>query len=169
MSLEEWNERYRQREEILDTPAPLLQDYLAKTPPGRALDLACGAGRNAIWLARNEWDVVAVDGASEAIQILRDHEPRVETHVLDLERGAPLPFPDASFDLVVILYYLHRPLFAEAQRVLKPRGLFVTAVRTRNLNPRYCVRPRELPTFFQGWELLHSHEDDIAEVVARKP
>src|SRR5215212_4148716 len=161
MNLEEWNERYRSREELDEQPAALLVEAARDLPPGRALDLACGAGRNAIWLARHGWEVVAVDGASEAIRVVREHEPRVDARVLDLETGAPLPFPDASFDLAVILYYLHRPLFAEARRVVRPGGLIVTAVRTRGINPRFCVSPGELVTFFEGWDVLHQRDGEI--------
>jgi SAM-dependent methyltransferase len=168
VSLEEWNARYRAREEMDDQPAKLLVEAVAGLPPGRALDLACGAGRNAIWLARNGWEVTAVDGASEAIRVLRQHEPQVDARVLDLETGAPLPFDDDSFDLAVILYYLHRPLFAEARRVVKPGGMMVTAVRTLGINPRFCVRPGELVTFFEGWDVLHQHDGEIAEVVVRR-
>ena len=169
MSIEEWNQRYRGREEIDADPAPLLVDAVRGLPPRRALDLACGAGRNAIWLAHQGWDGIALDGAHEAIRIVHEHEPRVDARVLDLETGAPLPFEDASFDLVCILYYLHRPLFAEAARVLRPGGLLVTAVRTRGINPRFCVRAGELQTFFEGWERVYERDGEIAELVVRKP
>ena len=114
MTLDSWNARYRSREEINDEPASVLVEAATDLPPGRALDLACGAGRNALWLARRGWEVVAIDGASEAVRILQEHAGglRIDTRVLDLEDGEPLPFDDASFDLVAILFYLHRPLFA---------------------------------------------------------
>lgn len=171
MSLEEWNERYRAREEIDDEPAALLVDAAGSLTPGRALDLACGAGRNAVWLARNGWNVVAIDGSLVAISILgqRAGTLPIETQVLDLETGAPLPFGDATFDLVTILYYLHRPLLREATRVLKPGGLFVIAIRMRGINRRYCVAQGELRVAFAGWEILHEREGEIAEIVARKP
>ena len=66
MSLEEWNQRYRTRDDIDDQPAQLLIDAVRGVTPGRALDLACGAGRNAVWLHRAGWDVVGVDGSEEA-------------------------------------------------------------------------------------------------------
>ncbi|HEY0159131.1 MAG TPA: class I SAM-dependent methyltransferase [Thermoanaerobaculia bacterium] len=165
MSLDEWNQRYRTRDDIDDRPAELLVDALRGVAPGRALDLACGAGRNAIWLARGGWEVVAIDGAEEAIRLLREHEPAVDARVLDLETGAPLPFEDESFDLVLILYYLHRPLFAEAKRVLRPGGLLVTAARMKG---RFAASPGELGSFFEGWELLHSREGEIGELVMRR-
>lgn len=165
MSLEEWNARYRIREQLNDEPAPLLVQAVADLVPGRALDLACGAGRNAVWLARRGWDVVALDGSSEAIRIAREQEPRIDARVRDLETGAPLPFDDQSFDLVAILFYLHRPLFEEAKRVLRPGGTVVCAIRMRG---RYRVTPGELAAAFDGFEIVHTNEGEIAELIARK-
>lgn len=168
MRLDEWNERYRSREEIDHEPASLLVSALRDVPAGRALDLACGAGRNALWLAQQGWDVVAIDGAEEAIRIVHEHDARVDTRVMDLERDAPLPFEDASFDLVAILYFLHRPLFAEAKRVLRPGGLVVTAIRTRGISARFCLGLDELRGEFEGWEVVHAQDREIAELVARR-
>ncbi len=168
MRLEDWNERYRSREEIDLTPARLLVDAASKLSPGRALDLACGAGRNALWLARQGWSVTAVDGAAEAIRLVREHDTGIDTRVLDLESDAPLPFEDGSFDLVVILYFLYRPLFAEAQRVLRPGGIVVTAIRTGGINPRFCLSLAELRAEFSACEVLYAADGDTAELVARK-
>ena len=165
MSLEEWNQRYRTREDLDDQPAPMLVDALTGVTPGRALDLACGAGRNAVWLAREGWEVVALDGAEEAIRLLHEREPSIDARVFDLEAGDPLPFEDASFDLVVILYYLHRPLFAEAKRVVKPGGLIVTAAR---MIGRYAAKPGELVQHFEGFEVLRQQEGEISELVVRR-
>jgi SAM-dependent methyltransferase len=169
--LEEWNRRYRSREEINDEPAEVLVESLRDVLPGAALDLACGAGRNAVWLARQGWSVTAVDGAEEAIRITLEQAAGlpVEARVVDLENDAPLPFPDASFDLVTMLYYLHRPLFADVKRVLRPGGLAVVAIRTSGINPRFCVGAGELRNVFADWELVHEQETEIAEIVARKP
>ncbi len=165
MRLDEWNERYRSREEIDSDPAPLLVRAAAELAPGRALDLACGAGRNALWLAAQEWDVVAIDGASEAIRILHEHDASIDARVFDLEVGDALPFDDESFDLVAILFYLHRPLFAEARRVVKRGGIVVSAAKMRGT---YRIAPGELVQHFEGFEVLHASEGEIAEIVARR-
>ena len=165
-TLEDWNERYRSREELASSPAPLLVRAAESLAPGRALDLACGAGRNAIWLAQRGWDVVAIDGASEAIRIVHEHDPSLDARVMDLETGAALPFDDESFDLVAILYYLHRPLFAEARRVVRPGGIVVSAAK---MHGTYSIAAGELAHAFSEFEILHSVEDEIAEVIARKP
>ncbi|MDP9190860.1 MAG: class I SAM-dependent methyltransferase [Acidobacteriota bacterium] len=167
MRLEEWNARYRSGEDLDLTPATLLVDAASGLTPGHALDLACGAGRNALWLAQHGWDVTAIDGAAEGIRLLREHDAGIDANVLDLETDAPLPFEDASFDLVVILYFLHRPLFAEAARVLRHGGVIVTAIRTRGINPRFCLSLAELREQFAGWEILHANDGDTAQIVAR--
>lgn len=168
MRLDEWNERYRSRDQLDLTPARLLVDIATELTPGRALDLACGAGRNALWLAHHGWDVTAIDGAAEAIRLLQEHDAGINTRVLDLESDAPLPFADESFDLVVILYFLHRPLFAEAQRVLRSGGVVITAIRTTGINPRFCLSLEELREEFSTCEVLHGTGGDTAEVVVRK-
>ena len=166
MTLDEWNERYRSREEIASDPAPMLIRAAESLAPGRALDLASGAGRNAIWLAERGWEVVAIDGASEAIRILHEHDPSIDARVMDLEGGAALPFDDESFDLVAILFYLHRPLFAEARRLVKRGGIVVCAARMRGT---YRIAEGELLEHFAGFEVLHVREGEIAEIVARRP
>jgi SAM-dependent methyltransferase len=169
MKLDEWNARYRARERIDDEPSRLLVDAAAGVAPGRALDLACGAGRNAAWLAERGWDVVAIDGASEAIRLVREKDARIDARVLDLETDPPLPFEDASFDLVAILYFLHRPLFAEAIRVLRPGGILVTAIRARGISPRFCLSLDALLAELSGLDVLHTSSGEITEAVARKP
>jgi SAM-dependent methyltransferase len=166
MNLQEWNERYRIREELDHEPAPLLVNAVRGLAPGRALDLACGAGRNAVWLAQHGWEVVAIDGAPEAIRILHALDPRVDTRVRDLETGDALPFDDESFDLVAILFYLHRPLFAEARRVVRRGGIVVAAAR---MSGTYAIEEGALARVFEGFEIVEEREGEIAEIIARKP
>ena len=163
-TLDDWNDRYRNREELDDAPAQLLIDAAAALKPGRALDLACGAGRNALWLQEHGWEVVAIDGAEEAIRIVRAKD--IDARLQDLEDGTPLPFGDESFDLVAILFYLHRPLFAEAKRVLRRGGTIVAAARTRG---RFGVAPGELRTFIEeDCDVVLDRADDVAELIAVK-
>jgi SAM-dependent methyltransferase len=163
MTLDEWNERYRSGEFSME-PAPLLVEAVRDLAPGRALDLACGAGRNALYLAELGWDVIAIDGASEAIRLLREHNASIDARVLDLERGHPLPFDDESFDLVAILYFLHRPLFAEARRVLRTGGLLVTAAKLRG---SFSVQRGELRAL-EGFAPRVHRENETAELIAQK-
>ena len=163
VTLAEWNARYRNREQLDNEPARLLVEHATPLPPARALDLACGAGRNAVWLAQRGWEVVALDGAEEAIKLVPDG---IDARVFDLETDAPLPFSDDSFDLVLILFYLHRPLFAEARRVLRSGGMIIVSALTRG---RFGVAPGELRTFFEDdCEIVLDRAEEVAELVAVK-
>src|ERR1700730_16652348 len=75
MEIHAWEKRYgskeRPAEDFEAAPVGLIETA-EKLCPGRVLDLACGTGRNALWLAEHGWRVTAVDGASIAIRILRD-------------------------------------------------------------------------------------------------
>lgn len=124
----------------------LVEDVVTPLPPGRALDLACGRGRWAHWLAERGWEVMAVDRDDEALA-----EVRTPTLKMDLERGDALPFADATFDLVLIIRFLHRPLFEEAERVLKPGGILITHPKTTG---RFGIDPRELAARFANWETI---------------
>lgn len=167
--LDRWNERYRAGEGGPGSPAALVVEAAGGLTPGRALDLACGTGRNALWLAARGWDVVAIDGATAAVERLREAEPRIEARVLDLERE-PLPFSDATFDLICIIHFLHRPLFAVAQRLLRPGGMVVASIHTTRstMNPRYTLAPGELRSFFADWALVIDREGEVAEIAATR-
>src|ERR1700736_1678839 len=141
----------------------IVADAVKLARPGRALDLACGRGRNAIFLMEQGWSVVGIDRSPPAIEGL-------DARVLDLEQN-PLPFADDAFDMVCIIHFLHRPLFAEARRVTRPGGLIVSAIHNvrSTMNPKYTVAVGELRSLFADWEILAYREDEIAEIVARKP
>lgn len=156
-----WDERYR-RGEFPDEPAAIVLRALDGVAPGRALDLACGAGRHARLLAERGWEVVAIDASAEALARIDDR--RVTTLQLDLERN-PLPFPDASFDLVLIINFLHRPLFAEAMRVTRPRGRIVVQTKA---DGRFALAPGELHEIFEGWELVFEDQASTRAILARR-
>jgi SAM-dependent methyltransferase len=166
--LEQWNARYLAGERGETKPSPLVVQAAAELPAGRAFDLACGAGRNALFLAKNGWDVVAVDGSPEAIRITKQRAKRVgvklETLVADLETSLPLPFEDASGDLVTIVLYLQPALLLEARRLLRPGGTCAVSVKTAGSFAMPLDALREL---FAGWEVVVAREGDgVAEVIA---
>jgi SAM-dependent methyltransferase len=149
---------------------PLLIETASKLKPGQALDLACGTGRNAIWLAEHGWKVTAVDRTPITI-------PAVDTHIADLEKHQFL-IAEASWDLIVVSLYLQRDLFEPIKRGLKPGGVALVIVllaEPGHQQSRFSVQPGELAKYFEGWEILHyyegksTHHRAVAEIVATKP
>ena len=183
MDIRGWDERYR-TEDLEHAPNPLLIETAHRLQPGKALDLACGTGRNALWLAEHGWSVTAVDGAPTAIEILRrraaDRGLNVDARVADLEAGEYRIEPSA-WDLIAISFYLQRDLFEPAKRGVIPGGVMLAIVHITEPGeePTYKrLKPGELETYFQGWEILHSyegkprdpaHQRSVAEIVARRP
>jgi tellurite methyltransferase len=188
MEIHEWNQRYRLKEHAISDlespPTPLVVQTAEKLTPGKALDLACGAGRNALWLAEHGWDVTAVDGSSEAIKILRSRAEQrgipIGTHVADLEKGE-FEIELSGWDLVAITYYLQRNLFEPAKQGVKPGGILmaITHVAAPGQTPSpHSLRPGDLEAYFKGWEIIHRlegissdspHRRPVAEIVARRP
>lgn len=122
-----WDRRYAE-EAWSDTPDELLVERLVGVRPGRALDLACGPGRNAVHLARRGWSVLGVDlsavGLAQAAERAAAAGVTLELVRDDVRRLRPAP---ASVDLVVVAN-LHlsseerRPFFATAVAALRPGG-----------------------------------------------
>jgi SAM-dependent methyltransferase len=175
MNLSDWDERYRTgaRQGDKNTGPNLLVDEAVRgMDPGRALDLACGTGRNAIYLASLGWQVTAVDGAPAALEILQSRSDAVRTVLADLERGE-FPIAPDSWDLILTSYYFQRDLFPAMRAGVRPGGLLVAIAHI----PERAA-PGELRTFFDGFEILHdyegpsrdpAHKRAVAEIVARKP
>ncbi|TFD78246.1 class I SAM-dependent methyltransferase [Cryobacterium fucosi] len=133
MDVDEWDIRYRQAREGHYTrlwsalPAQLVQDTVAPWTPGRALDLATGDGRNAIWLAARSWSVTGLDFSAEAIAQAGEHARAAGVDVDWLVADATTWQPPERFDLVTVMY-LHLPevqfrsLLARALGWLAPGG-----------------------------------------------
>jgi SAM-dependent methyltransferase len=116
---EDWDKRYAEAERLWSAnPNRFLVAEVEGLPRGRALDLACGEGQNAIWLAGRGWDVVGVDFSEVAIAKARARAERdgiaVDFAVADLLEYEPEP---GAYDLVLLLY-LHLPPH-ERRRVLE--------------------------------------------------
>lgn len=178
-----WDERYRAGEQIDRAPDPLLDRALEGVAPGRALDLACGAGRHALLLAARGWRVTAVDRSRTAIGILTGRAGgTVDARVADLERAGFEIQPNA-WDLICDFLYLQRDLFPAIRAGLRPGGLFVAAIPTidprpsvKPMNPAYLIGPGELRALFADWEILHASEGvretrarAVSELIARRP
>lgn len=188
MDIRGWDERYRSRELSAadsDTePTPLLIEATKQLTAGTALDLACGTGRNAIWLAQRGWSVTAIDGSKAAIELLRAKAAKlgaaVDTRVADLQNHE-YDIEESRWDLVAICYYLQRDLFHPAKKGVKPGGVLVAIVHITENDEQPTesrLGPGELIDYFPVWQILHryegkpndpAHQRSVAEIIARRP
>ncbi len=188
MEIRDWDKRYRLREhaasDLEAAPTPLLISTAAAVQPGKALDLASGAGRNALWLAEHGWEVTAVDGAPAAIEILQtraaERALQIKAVVADLEKDE-FEIEPSRWDLIAICYYLQRNLFEPAKRGVVPGGILISIVHINEPGEedgQHRLLPGQLQQYFTGWEILHhregkaidaAHHRAVAEIVARRP
>ncbi len=178
-----WDNRYRERSAPID-PAAFVTVELAPLlgTPGRALDLAGGAGRHAIWLAERGWDTTMIDTSEVAIALAseRAEEAAVDLRLVHSDLTAEM-LPDGPWDVVLIVHYMQRNLFQPAIERLAVNGLIAFSVATvRNLERRerpplpYLLDEGEAPSLADGLQILHyaegwSTEDrHEARVVARR-
>lgn len=125
-----WDERFRNREYPTDPePSPVLRQYLDACPDGRALDIATGTGRNAVFLAAEGYNVDAVDQSREGLRIARENAR--ESGVADRTNWIQgdiesYEFPKATYDLVTISFYRAIDRLSDITEALTPGGvLFV--------------------------------------------
>ncbi len=134
--------------------------------PGNALDVACGAGRHAIWLHQQGWHVDAVDRDREAIAQIRASHPAIAASVIDLEQE-PFPIPDNAFDLIVCWLYFQRDLYPKLRAGVRPGGLAALSVRRQG---RFAAKTGELRSLFPGWIVHREVEaEQTYELVIERP
>jgi SAM-dependent methyltransferase len=145
MNSRQWDERYSGDELIWsDTPNQFLVAEVVGLAPGRAVDLGCGEGRNAIWLAERGWEVTGVDFSPVGLAKAKRFADRSGVQVAWVESAVEdwTPPPD-GFDLVALLYLqLSQParsaaLSAAASAVVPGGTLLVVAHDVDNLTRGY--------------------------------
>jgi SAM-dependent methyltransferase len=172
MDPRDWDERYRTDELVWRAePNRFLVEEVEHMPPGRALDLACGEGRNALWLAAQGWEVTAVDfsavGLAKARRLAIERGIRANFVAADVLTWDP---PARAFDLVIVMY-LHllsedrRRTLLRAVTALAPGGtLLVVGHDSTNLSegtggpqdPRVLMSPKEVAADLDGLEIVRA-------------
>jgi tellurite methyltransferase len=165
-------------------PTRWLTDHARLLPvSGDALDVACGRGRHALWLAARGLRVHAVDRDSKALAALRteagERGVEVRTQELDLEAGTRV-VAESAYDVVVVVHYLHRPLFSQIIAALRPGGMLVyetfttaQAAHGKPTSPDFLLKPGELQELVVPLDVVASREGAfdgrmVASVVARR-
>ncbi|MFB6164237.1 MAG: class I SAM-dependent methyltransferase [Haloarculaceae archaeon] len=122
-----WNERFAAGEYPRDPePSPVLEGHVAAREPGRALDLATGTGRNALFLADVGWQVDALDQSRVGLELAREtaRERGVDDRIDWVQADATsYAFPAGTYDLVAVSFYRAVDRFADLKEALAPDGL----------------------------------------------
>jgi tellurite methyltransferase len=158
-----------------DKPSAFLQlvfeQFGSILHPGRALDIACGRGRNSFFLAERGFDVAAVDISSVGLAEGRRREEEKSLSISwqqgDLEQ---IELPEASYDLIVNFNYLQRSLIPQIKKSLKAGGhvVFETYLIDQQAighpnNPAYLLEHNELLELFRGLRVLYYREGKFTE------
>jgi len=165
-----WNQYLvKNRQQWLNSaPNGFLVEMVKGRKPGRALDVAMGEGRNAIWLAQQGWDVTGFDPADQAVAAAR-----AKAHQLGLAIRAEITtmeqfnFGENQWDLIVLSYAGCSQIAQQVEKALKPGGILVEeafhtdALKTMRIGGSLC-KPGELPNAFQGLRVLR-YEEPVAK------
>lgn len=147
------------------TPSNWVARWVNQIPTGgQVLDLACGTGRHAVFLAERGYQVDAVDQNLALSAAARD-VPGIHWLAHDLESG-PWPFAEASYEAVVVINYLHRPLLPHVMKSLVRGGVLIYETFAmgqeqygRPRNPAHLLMPGELLELVRGSLKVVAYED----------
>lgn len=166
---EKWDNRYKSSDHGQSKPAQLLYEFQHLFPKtGKALDLACGIGLNAIFLAEHGLETYAWDISSQAISrldtIAQQKNLLIKTEIRDVCKHPPQA---KSFDIIYVGNFLDRGLFPEIVNALGHNGIlfyqtFIQEKTENDTGPRnkdYLLGPNELLKLCSGLHIIYYHEE----------
>jgi SAM-dependent methyltransferase len=172
-----WDSKYEQGLPSLMKPDPFFVfaygHFVEPSFPnaGAALDLACGLGRHALWLAIRSWRVCGLDLSEVAVRKLNHSALELNLN-LDLFVGdaSEHKFGSARFDLIVLFYHADRNLFPKLVSTLNPGGLLICKLSLRwNTDARLTaagtdpLNRNELPSLFPELHVLYHQERQVRD------
>ncbi len=184
---DKWNQRYGSGDYRKTNPVDLLHHWAPQLKTGKALDIACGAGRNAIYLAQLGFEVTAVDISTEGLALARQDAESQQLTVNWIEQDFDeKPDVGGSYDLIIVFWFVNMPLISRLCSQLNPGGYLISMqhlVADGELagprTSRFRIQPDELKDAIHGLQIEYYHEgletdadgDTLATaaVVARKP
>jgi len=139
----------------------------------KALDLACGAGRDAVFLAQRGWEVTAVDANKDSLarceSLAKSSNTNLSTQCIDLELQQPA-MDNPAADLIVVMRYLHRPLLPWLAKWLNPGGIICYStfmVGSEEFgsprNPNYLLKPSELANTYSDMKIVYDEVHHLAD------
>jgi len=174
-----WNERFKGEAFAFGKEAnPFLKKHIHLLPEGRALDIAAGEGRNAVFLAQHGFDIDAVDisetGLKKARKWAKERGVKIHTILTDLNA---YQIEEERYDLIANFYFLNRHLIPKMKKGLKNGGriIFETYILEQKelgtggpKHPRYFLKHNELLKLFHGFRVLFYREGTFKEGGRRK-
>jgi tellurite methyltransferase len=147
------------------------------------LDLACGLGRNGLYLHTQGFSVQFADKNGQSLATLQSKH-QIQTHHclhVDFETGQPVLTPN-RYQAILVFRYLHRPLMQQIKDAVEPGGLIIYETFTtenrqfgRPNRDDFLLQKKELKAIFEDWECLHyfeglkhNPERAIAQIVCKK-
>ncbi len=172
---EQWDARFDKSMYLYGTePVEFLRSHVSDLPKGKALCLAAGEGRNAVFLAEQGFEVTAMDaspkGLEKASKLAALRDVTIETEIGDLQHGYEIGV--AKYDLITDFYYHDTSMLPDVMRALKPGGVFIMqnfsidqldTNRFGPKNPDYLVKPNEMLGKFPGHRIIY-YEDLVVEL-----
>jgi 2-polyprenyl-3-methyl-5-hydroxy-6-metoxy-1,4-benzoquinol methylase len=169
-----WDKRFGRKEFALGKePNAFLKKYIHLLPKGKALDIATGEGRNAVFLAQHGFEVEAVDisekGLKKAQALTREKGVRINTFLVDLDQ---YQIEKERYDLIANFYFLKRRLIPRIKKGLKNGGkvIFETYLlehRTLSIEgpkqAKYFLKSNELLKLFKNFRILFYREGIFRE------
>jgi 2-polyprenyl-3-methyl-5-hydroxy-6-metoxy-1,4-benzoquinol methylase len=174
-----WDNRFGEKGFALGKkPNPFLRKHIRLLPKGKALDIAAGEGRNAVFLAQQGFEVDAVDisqkGLKKAQKLAREKGVKISTSLIDLDQYL---IGKEQYDLIANFYFLRRRLIPRIKQGLKKGGrvIFETyLLEHRKLGTggpkqaKYFLKPNELLKLFKNFRILFYREGIFREGGKRK-
>jgi len=165
-----WDEIYRRGQGFKLTPNQLLTDSVRSVKPGKALDIGMGQGRNAVFLAKQGWDVTGVDTSVEGVRIAGENAKAagVEVHGV-VQDIATFDLGTNRYDLIAMIYMDDRKLMERIRNALVPGGMVVVEFFHSDANhdlphPIDGFHTGELDALFPGYTIVRSEVvEDIAD------
>ena len=165
-----WDERFREGKYPRNPePSTVLERHVDAVPAGRALDVATGTGRNAVFLAQSGFDVDAIDKSIEGLRITREkaRERGVADRLNPIQADVPTyAFPESRYDLVTISFYRAVDRFPDVKEALVDGGSLFVEHHLRSTDPtpwgpsgdRYKFAANELLHACLDLTVLHYEE-----------
>jgi len=164
----DWESRYSERanDDRERAPSQFLVEQVPHLSGSRALDVACGDGRHALYLARRGWQVDAIDFAYPGLAQLHAAAQREGRAVNALQADLDaFPLPRERYDLVVNVRYLQRALFGALKAAVRRGGavVFETFIRDQQQlghprNPAFLLERGELAAQFGDFDVVFYEE-----------